>query len=608
MFVNRLTKYYLSRCFAFMCMTIIITGCSANKPSLPTAKVLEPDPVLIAYKDSTLLDYAQSLSRTKSQRNSVALLEIGHDALLSRIHLIRSATSSIDIQTLIWANDEVGRLLMYELIHAARRGVKVRFLIDHLSSEQHIEFVTLLTSAHPLFEIKLFNPVSNFFNQPKAKSIFLEKLYALIFKFNRFNHRMHNKTFIVDSLVAITGGRNYQNAYYDHAHGMNYKDRDVLVLGPVVDPIVDSFEEYWQSKYAVSLAELEDVQTSIKNGSLAPLENRGDFLLNGLFGQINDELSKPGIIRERFVNQLYPVDDAYFIADSPKKRDRILLWLGRNSRITNELASIVSGAKDTVYIQTPYLILTTPAISLFKKLRKYNPEIDVRISTNSLAATDSWHVYAMSYKQKQTYLQTLNFKIYEFMPEPADMDIFMPDHEELQAAVAGHRLIKWLQGENDDIKDPYLCLHGKSLVVDDKVAFVGSYNLDPRSENMNTEAGLFIRDKDFARVLRGYIENDMAARNSWVVARKKRAFGLSYPNALIAKISHIIPLVDIWPFRYSASFELKEGKPPVETDHPDFYNNYKDVGSFPQIDADSFGKELGARGTKAFLGFVKPLL
>ncbi len=184
----------------------------------------------------------------------------------------------------------------------------------------------------------------------------------------------------------------------------------------------------------------------------------------------------------------------------------------------------------------------------------------------------------------------------------------MPAYKKLKISVAGHRLINWLQGDNEKIKDPFFCLHGKSLVVDDEIAFVGSYNLDPRSENLNTEAGLFVRDKKFARTLREYIQTDMAAQNSWVVARKKRALGLSYPNALIARISHLIPLVDLWPFRYSASFELEEGKLPVETDHPDFYENYKDVGSFPQINTDSFGKELGARGTKAFLGFVKPLL
>jgi len=589
------------------CLLFILAGCS-TKPSSSNHDAV-PVVYQLSHNGSALLNHARTLAETEHDVNSVTLLEIGHDALLSRIHLIRTAKKSIDIQTLIWANDEVGRLFMYELIEAARRGVTVRFLIDHLSSEQHIKFVTLLASVHPRFQIKLFNPVSNVFNQPKAKSFFFEKLYALVFKFNRLNHRMHNKTFIVDDLVAITGGRNYQNAYYDHAMGMNYKDRDILVVGPVVKPIADSFEDYWTSEFSVSLSDLKDVKNSVVNGeSPGALMTRSDFLLNSLYDTVNKDLSNPNLVEERFVNQLIHVDKAYFIADRPHKRDRILLWLGRESRITRELADIVSSAEEKVVIQTPYLILTSPGISLFNKLRREHPDIDIRISTNSLAATDSWHVYAMSYKQKQTYLQMLKFRIYEFMPVPGDMEEFMPELDRLKASVHQHNLVRWLQGENGKAGEPYLCLHGKSLVVDDRVSFVGSYNLDPRSENMNTEAGLFIEDEHFANMLRNYIAKDISASNSWVVARKKRPLGLSMPNAILAKLSDLIPLVDIWPFRYSASYELIDGKEAVEPDHPDFYENYRDVGSFPQIDADNFGKEVGARGTKAFLGFVKPLL
>jgi len=146
------------------------------------------------------------------------------------------------------------------------------------------------------------------------------------------------------------------------------------------------------------------------------------------------------------------------------------------------------------------------------------------------------------------------------------------------------------------------------MVVDEMISFVGSYNLDPRSENLNTEAGLFIRDREFARLLQSHIEKDMAPQNSWVIAQKKRPLGLDFPNTVLVWLSDIIPFVDLWPFRYESSFELVEGAEPVDTDHPDFYENYRDVGSFPKINGDNLGKEFGARGTKAFLSFVKPLL
>ena len=306
------------------------------------------------------------------------------------------------------------------------------------------------------------------------------------------------------------------------------------------------------------------------------------------------------------------VEEAYFIADHPNKRDRLLLWFGSDSKIARELATIVAGATRSVYIQTPYLILTSSAFSLFKGLREEHPEIDVRISTNSLAATDSWYVYALSYKQKQSYLQGLKFKIYEFKPLPADMESFMPTFKKLQARSTTVKLEK----PDSEIQlpvtagkgEPYLCLHGKSMIVDEEISFVGSYNLDPRSENINTESGLVIRDRQFAQQLRANIEIDMHPRNAWVIARNKMPLGLSHPNALLAKLSHLIPLVDIWPFRYSTSYELIEGKQAVGVNHPDFFENFRDVGSFPNINEENAGKEIGARGTKAFLGFVKPLL
>ena len=542
----------------------------------------------------------------------MALLEIGTDALLARIHLIRAARDNIAIQTMIWVNDETGRLLIYELIQAAKRGVKVQLLIDHIASEQNLEIATSLAYIHPNFKIRLFNPVSSLFNQPKVKPLFLEKLYSMLFKFHSLNHRMHNKTFIVDGLIGITGGRNYQNAYYDQAPGMNYKDRDILATGPVVSEMHDSFIDYWDSRYAVSLANLRDVKAYKKHGHISNLNSRDSFQLNGLFERVDYKANHSELIKERFVDAMNGVAEAYFIADNPGKRNRQLLWYGNDSKIARELATLVAGASRSVYIQTPYLILTSSAYTLFKELREEHPEIDVRISTNSLAATDSWYVYALSYKQKQSYLQGLKFKIYEFKPLPADIELFVPTLEQLRDRSAKTKVSK-LDPETqlsitEGKGEPYLCLHGKSMIVDEEISFVGSYNLDPRSENINTESGLVVRDKQFARLLRTNIETDMQPRNAWVIARKKIPLWLGQPNALLAKISDLIPLVDIWPFRYATSFELIEGKQNVDVNHPDFYLNFRDVGSFPQINEENVGKEIGARGTKAFLSFVKPLL
>ena len=587
-------------CMIFFC-TLIFAGCT-QKLSKQVKPALQNEHSSEGKSSSALINYATDFRNENPSQNSVYLLEKGDEALLSRIHLIRAAQKSISIQTFIWANDEVGRLVMYELLRAAKRGVKVRFLIDHLASESHIDLSTFIGYEHPNFSIKFFNPGVDFLNRPKAKTFFLEKLYAIVFKFGTFNHRMHNKVFLVDEHIGITGGRNYQNAYYDLAGGMNYKDRDIMVVGSVVQEMTQSFEDYWNSSFVVDLETLKDYMQYVERGQVKPIESRSDFQLNGLFKKVSNKLADPDWVREKFVDKFLIVDSAFYVADNPRKRDRFFIFFGGDSETTHHLAELVSSAEESIIIQTPYLVLSTPAISLFKKIREKHPDMEIQISTNSLSATDSWHVYALSYKQKQKYLQTLGFKIYEFKPFPEDLYDFAPNLTEMSADLfSPHEM-------SENTMQPYLCLHGKSLIVDDETSFVGSYNLDPRSQNLNTESGLFIRDKEFAQQLHRLISNDMAARNSWVVAKKKIPLGLEYPNAFMVMLSDIMPLIDLWPLRYTSSFELIPGKKEVPPGDPEFYLNYRDVGSFPQVDSRNFGKEIGARGTKAFLSVVKPLL
>ncbi len=612
---------------SFCSAALLVALCCCALVSRPELPEQISEPTIASPLDSPLMAHARLLAAVKPDKNYVRLIEIGNDALATRIHLIRSARSSITIQTMIWANDETGRLIIYELIQAARRGVQVQLLIDHLASEQNIEIATFLAYAHPNFQVKFFNPVTGFLGQVRAEPSPLDKLYAVIFSFNRLNQRMHNKTFVVDGIIGITGGRNYQNAYYDKARGMNYKDRDILAIGPVVREMTESFDCYWEYERAISIADLADVKKYQGKRLEKKWQSRDSFQLNGLFDDVDIQANNSDLISQMNVGSLIEVDQAHFIADDPQKTERSLFRMDSYSKITQELAELVSRANQSVYIQTPYLVLTTPAIAVFKNLRKQHPDIDIRISTNSLAATDSWYVYALSYKQKKTYLDDLNFKIYEFKPLPGDLRTFMPTYDSVKA-----RALSWSEHQksrpnspsslmhedepyqadhwafSDKVKEPSFCVHAKSLVVDELVSFVGSYNLDPRSENINTESGLVVRDMNFSRILKYHIKSDMKPENSWVIARKNRLMGINEANALLVEISNIIPLVDVWPFRYSASFELIEGKPSVDVDHPDFYQNYRDVGSFPKAGEEDFGKEIGARGTKAFLSFVKPLL
>ena len=174
------------------------------------------------------------------------MLETGDDALLARIYLIRSAQRSIDIQTFIWANDASGRYVMYELTQAALRGIQVRILIDDLSARANPEHVAHLATLHPNLTIKQYNPLSE-----NLQAGLLSKLTSYTLKFGQTNQGMHNKTLIVDNNYAITGGRNYADDYFDRGFERSFKDRDLMVMGPVAQAMTSSFDRYWSFELSV---------------------------------------------------------------------------------------------------------------------------------------------------------------------------------------------------------------------------------------------------------------------------------------------------------------------------------------------------------------------
>ena len=162
------------------------------------------------------------------------LLDIGDEALLMRVYLARIAQKAIYLQTYIWKNDESGRLMMYELIQAAKRGVKVKIIVDQLAHNLDPKTVAFLSTVSPNLEIKFYNP-----NVKEATPTMFHYLQALI-RFNHFNQRMHNKIFIVDDQIGITGGRNYENDYFDRGKSRNFIDRDVMIVGSAVKAMTDS--------------------------------------------------------------------------------------------------------------------------------------------------------------------------------------------------------------------------------------------------------------------------------------------------------------------------------------------------------------------------------
>jgi len=508
----------------------------------------------------------------------VNLLERGEDALIARIHLIRSARRSIDLQTFIWAEDSSGWLMLDELLRAARRGVKVRVLADQLFSLDDVNWLARIARAHANLEFRLYNPTFN-----EAVTQPLEFAAGVLCCFSRFNQRMHNKLLLVDGEIGIVGGRNVEDRYFDWDPEFDYRDRDVLVVGPQAGAAMQaSFDAFWNHRRARPLTRLNDVNARLVAGSGTATEPSPPR--DADWARIEAARARAGDadwIERHFVSDAIRTGRVAYFSDAPDKaenRDD-----PRAAALTEHIVTLLEGARGQIVLETPYLVLSRRAQKVFRAIAERDPRPEIIVSTNSLAATDAFYVYALSYKYKKRYLK-YGFRIHEFKPFPGDAQRFVAGY----ATLAG--------GDNRGEYERYgrtplkrhgarLGLHAKSLVIDDTIAMIGSHNFDPRSDDYNTESGFIFYDRAVAERLRAAILLDVAPQNAWIIARSQRAPKLiGKLNNIINDISTALPIFDLWPFRYATSYELKPGCEPMGPRDKRFYECHEDVGDFPEVD------------------------
>jgi len=482
------------------------------------------------------------------------VINTGNEALLIRVHLIRMAKRLINIQTFIWGDDESERFLAQELLQAAERGVKINVLVDALASEQDPKSKVLLTAVHPNIRVKYYNPAAK-----KVRYSKIQFLGKLITNFRKLNQRMHNKLFIIDDRLAITSGRNYRADYFDRGTKRNFQDRGCLVAGAVVKKMTDSFMDYWAFKWSVASEDLIDIKGKVQKDAKDHSNPKEGF------EKIDKQASNYAYIEDMFTKKSYSVDSVKFIADGPGKAGYSRAFA--SSSIAEDLWEFISAAQKSIIIQTPYLILPKKGEKAFKQLRRKNPDIDIRISTNSLSTTDNFMAYALSYRNKRKYLKELKWRIFEFKHNPLDVDLIIPSINP-QARAKGY----------------YACIHAKTFIVDNEKLFIGSFNIDPRSADLNTEAGLLIDDQILAQDVARDILMAMAPQNSWTIGKHKKPPVVAQLSETLGGILRFIPFADIWPYTYSTSFELFQGKKELPFYHKDFYQHYKDVGLFPDVE------------------------
>ncbi len=440
--------------------------------------------------------YIDSEIAAHPRQTGIFILDTGEQALRARAWLADHARRSIEVQYFIWSTDNIGILATEALLRAAERGVKVRVIVDDLLIDAPDKSLLAL-AKHPNIDIRIYNP------QHKVGTPFYKRALNVATNFRGVNQRMHDKTFIVDGQVGITGGRTMADEYFDYDREYTFRDRDALVMGEAVKTMRANFDAFWASQLAAPVEALYDgwglMQKNVKVDAAE---------VQQIYRELHAYAGKP----ENFAPAVRAAIDATpaaferlaremawgeveFIHDTPGKNGR--RWtLGGGGKSSSALARLVAGARESIVIQSPYLVLSDNAKALFKAAVARG--VKVRILTNSLASTDNMQAFSGYRNQRQSLLK-MGLDIREYKPDPANRAVL-------------------LSRTNPSETPPVFALHAKSMVVDGKIAFIGTFNFDPRSENLNTEVGVIVRHAGLAQHLQGIIEADMQPENSWRAA------------------------------------------------------------------------------------------
>jgi len=434
-----------------------LPGCASVDFDYPKAETH----VLPATGDTYLgIHLADVVDGKPSDQSGFYPLSDGVDAFAARLLLIDRAERSIDVQYYLIKSDLVGNTFVHALLRAADRGVRVRLLVDDILTKGHDAGMAAL-DAHPNFHMRVFNP----FNRGAAG-----RTLGALGSFSRINRRMHNKSVTVDNQMTIIGGRNMANYYFGAEEAKKYGDLDVIGIGPIVNEVSTMFDEYWNHHSSLPVQAVAE-----------PLENPAAELarVRAALDRADDEIANSvyaKVVEERYYGYVHS-DDSIFewapyelVYDSPDKSKKSKAAAAPS--ITTGLIKSLASAETEVVIISPYFVPRKSGIESISALQESG--VDVTIITNSLAANNQFTVHA-GYAPSRKPLLENGIRIYEFRPD---------------ADVSGAEFIAYSGAK--------ATLHTKAFIVDQKSVFIGSFNFDPRSININTEMGVIIHDPKLA--------------------------------------------------------------------------------------------------------------
>jgi cardiolipin synthase C len=427
----------------------LLSGCA----SLPPLDGREASVALQASADTAIGKAVAPLVAQHPGLSGVHVLLDGRDAFAARVMMADAAEHSLDVQYYIWRNDTTGTLLLDALHNAAERGVRVRLLLDD-NNTAGMDAQLALLDAHPKLEVRLFNPYA-------MRQL---RLLGLVGDFARLNRRMHNKSFTADGHATIVGGRNVGDEYFDATGEVLFADLDIMAVGPVVKDVAQDFDRYWNSPSAYPLASLVRPPSERRSETLALV---GERTAQSQAGQTYLDAIRASTFVMELKNRTLPFEWApvRLVSDDPGKV--LGNWVPENG-LAHQLPAMFGAPQEQADLVSPYFVPGPLWTARFEVLARSG--IKVRILTNSLEATDVMAVHSGYAKWRKALLG------------------------------AGVTLLElkrtWPRSETRKNNGPGgssgSSLHAKTFAVDRQRMFVGSFNFDYRSADLNTEMGVVI--------------------------------------------------------------------------------------------------------------------
>lgn len=470
-------------------LALPLVGCTTVPTSTHDSRLAGYTPKITAADfdyDPMKTPLARCYEKELAQEHNISgatLIEDGLSAFVIRAAFARMATKTIDLQTYIYSNDFSSKVLIGELKNAADRGVKVRILLDDYGTKSDIVDVMLL-NQHPNIEVKVFNAVSN-----RARFLYYPQFLV---DFNRLNSRMHNKLFIVDNVAYITGGRNVGSNYFYPETASNFSDTDVLFLGNMTRYATDSFNEYWDHHLSIPAsvfpkANSKKAMKRLERGFAEYSEKSADAVKN------YNSIINMAVHEYKTKNFDFSWGHGKFLADPPSKVEMTMREKEQyRGEIISTLQDLWSKTKNEVFLSAAYFVPGQGGLE--HMLREENSGVHLTIVTNSLASTNAPTVYAKWEKYRNKLIES-GADVYEFMLSAENLRGKEHDRERKQSS--------------------FSVLHSKTIVFDDNIAWIGSFNLDPRSAYFNTENVAIFESREFAKKLRDMIVSDTVT--SWHV-------------------------------------------------------------------------------------------